>query len=55
MITIGSRWKSTDYKDFVVEGVEKKDNQIWVYYTNGEQKFSCLEPAFRVRFSPCVE
>ena len=61
MINVGSTWKSSDYQDFVVEAVKKLDGDVWIHYARAdkfgsasEQKYSCLEGAFKVRFYPVV-
>jgi hypothetical protein len=61
-VNVGSRWRSSDYKDFVVESVKILAGDTWVHYAKvdkfgmaTDQKFSCLAGAFKVRFSPCVE
>jgi hypothetical protein len=61
MINVGSTWRSSDYKEFVVEAVKVLDNDTWVHYAKADkfgmatdEKFSCLAGAFEVRFHPCV-
>ena len=61
MVNVGSTWRSSDYKSFVVEAVKKLDGDTWVHYAKadkfgcaGDEKYSCLEDAFKVRFHPEV-
>ena len=60
-VNVGSTWRGSDFTDFVVEAVEKLGGDTWVHYARadkfgsaGEQKYSCLEGAFKVRFHPVV-
>lgn len=62
LINVGSRWRSSDFQEFVVEAVKVLAGDTWVHYAKvnkfgsaSDQKFSCLAGAFEVRFSPCVE
>ena len=60
-VNVGSKWRSSDFKEFVVEAVKKLDGDTWVHYAVADkygcatdQKFSCLAGAFEVRFHPVV-
>ena len=60
-INAGSKWRSSDYKEFVVEAVKVLGGDTWVHYARADkfglasdQKFSCLAGAFEVRFHPVV-
>jgi hypothetical protein len=52
----GSKWFSTDMKEFVVISRFDKDDQKWVYYRTNEKEnnveYSCLLESFLSRFSP---
>ena len=61
-VKVGSKWKGSDYTDFVVEAVKQIAGDTWVHYAKADkfgvgtdQKFSCLAGAFKVRFHPSVE
>ena len=61
-VRVGSKWRASDFSEFVVEAVEKLDGNTWVHYAKAgkfgsgtDQKYSCLEGAFKVRFHPTVE
>ena len=61
-INVGSKWRGSDYSEFVVEAVKVLAGDTWVHYAKTDkfgigtdQKFSCLAGAFEVRFSPSVE
>lgn len=61
MINVGSKWRGSDYSEFVVEAVKVLAGDTWVHYARcdkfgfaSDQKFSCLAGAFEVRFSPSV-
>jgi hypothetical protein len=61
-VNVGSKWRGSDYSEFVVEAVENLGDEVWIHYARsdkfgsaGEEKFSCLAGAFDVRFYPCVE
>lgn len=47
-------YRTTDDKNFKVIGLELKDNDPWVTYTNTQtgQEYSCRQEAFLSRFSP---
>lgn len=51
MIRVGSVWESVDAR-FVVIGVIKVDEHIWVHYRNQKtsQEYSCYEESFKNRF-----
>lgn len=60
-VATGSTWRSSDFNEFFVEAVKKLDGDVWVHYAKAdkfgsatEQKYSCLEGAFKVRFYPVV-
>ena len=62
MINVGSKWRGSDYSEFVVEAVKLLAGDTWVHYAKtdkfgcaSDQKYSCLAGAFEVRFSPSVE
>jgi hypothetical protein len=61
-VNAGSKWRSSDYKEFVVEAVKLLSGETWVHYAKtdkfglaSDEKFSCLAGAFEIRFSPSVE
>ena len=61
MINVGSKWRGSDYSEFVVEAVKVLGGDTWVHYSRvdkfgcgSDQKFSCLAGAFEVRFHPVV-
>jgi hypothetical protein len=60
-INVGSKWRGSDYSEFVVEAVKVLGGDTWVHYARADrfgmatdQKFSCLAGAFEVRFYPDV-
>ena len=61
-VNVGSKWRASDFSEFVVEAVKILGGDTWVHYakTNQygsatDQKFSCLAEAFKVRFYPTVD
>ena len=61
-VVTGSVWKSSDYSDFIVEAVRLLAGETWVHYAKTdkfgfatEQKYNCLEGAFKLRFHPVVQ
>ena len=61
-VRVGSKWRGSDYSEFVVEAVKVLAGDTWVQYARTDkfglgtdQKYSCLSGAFTVRFSPSVE
>ncbi len=51
----GQLWGVPD-AEFVINNVDTIEGEIWIHYTNTKtgQPYSCLEPAFKQRFSPIV-
>lgn len=49
-------WTSNNRTDFYVDDVRELNGETWIFYTNTftQQTYSCLEPAFRARFSPTL-
>jgi hypothetical protein len=52
--TVGSVWGTVTNREFVVEEIIKKDNQIWVHYSNEKSTYNCLLDAFVSRFNPHI-
>ena len=57
MVSVGQRWRNSDFHEFVVEAVKTIDGDIWVHYARadkfgsaGDQKYNCLIGAFEQRF-----
>ena len=49
----GSTWTSQDIEFFIVEKIESKDSEDWIYYhkrKNPDQSYCCLVGAFLNRF-----
>lgn len=49
-------WTSDNRTDFYVDDVRELDGETWIFYTNKftHQTYSCLEPAFKQRFTPVL-
>lgn len=49
-------WAGDNRTEFYIDDVRELDGQVWIFYTNTftQQTYSCLEGAFRQRFSPVV-
>ncbi len=49
-------WTGNNRTEFYVDDVRELNGETWIFYTNTftQQTYSCLEPAFRVRFSPAL-
>ena len=52
---VGSKWDTHTGKQFVVEKLEYLDDQVWIYYANGDLKYNCLVEAFVSRFRQVPE
>lgn len=52
----GQIWKSDNRTEFHVDDIRSTDEGTWIHYTNTftQQTYSCLEPAFRLRFIPVL-
>ena len=52
----GQCWQSFNGTEFYVDDVRSTEAGIWVHYTNTftQQTYSCLEEAFRHRFTQIV-
>jgi hypothetical protein len=58
----GTKWKGSNYVEFVVTKVEYKDNDTWVFYKENKytkpdeevREYNCLAGAFTSRFNPSV-
>lgn len=61
LIKLGSKWRGTDEKVFVVLGTMIVEGKNWVYYRLENPKdhlpseFSCYEESFLSRFNPLPE
>jgi hypothetical protein len=57
-VKLGSKWISSDYKEFVVLGIVENSVGIWVYYRTNEREnnkeYSCLIESFLHRFTLVV-
>lgn len=49
-------WTSDNCTDFYIDDVRELDGETWIFYTNKftHQTYSCLEPAFKQRFTPVL-
>ena len=49
-------WSAGNRTEFYVDDVREIDGETWIYYTNTftHQTHSCLEPAFKQRFTPVL-
>lgn len=49
----GQVWASGNGTDFYVDDIRVEGTDVWIHYTNmfTHQTYSCLEPAFRQRFT----
>jgi hypothetical protein len=52
----GQVWGSVNQTEFYVDDIRETEEGRWVHYTNTftQQTYSCLEPAFRLRFVPVL-
>jgi len=52
----GQYWTSFNRTEFYIDDVRVNETGTWIHYTNTftQQTYSCLEPAFRQRFSQVV-
>jgi hypothetical protein len=57
-VKLGSKWISSDYKEFVVLGTVENGEGTWVYYRTNEREnnteHSCLIESFLHRFTLVV-
>lgn len=54
MVSIGSIYRSVDDKRFTVDNVITNAEGTWIFYSQGEQSFSCLIDAFLQRFNEVI-
>lgn len=49
-------WAGDNRTEFYVDDVRELDGKTWIFYTNTftHQTYSCLEPAFKQRFTPVL-
>jgi hypothetical protein len=52
----GQVWTGQNRTEFYIDDIRKAEEGTWIHYTNTftQQTYSCLEPAFRQRFSPIL-
>lgn len=52
----GQTWSSDNRTEFHVDDIRITEEGTWVHYTNTftQQTYSCLEPAFKQRFTPVL-
>ena len=52
----GQYWQSLNMTEFYVDDVRSNESGVWIHYTNTftHQTYSCLEQAFKHRFTPIV-
>ncbi len=52
----GQIWSSSNNTEFHIDDIRKSEEGVWLHYTNTftQQTYSCLEPAFRARFTPVL-
>lgn len=52
----GQYWHSFNRTEFYVDDVRSTETGVWIHYTNTftQQTYSCLEEAFRHRFTQIV-
>jgi hypothetical protein len=59
MIKEGSKWGSSDGKEFIVIHVIEKEGHTWIHYRDNSKseprEYSCYEESFLVRFRPIPE
>lgn len=50
-VKLGSKWISSDHREFWVIAVVERDGNVWVHYRDHEaQEFSCFQDSFLHRF-----
>jgi hypothetical protein len=58
-VKLGSKWTSSDYKEFIVLGVVEGSKETWVYYRTNKREnnveYSCLKESFLHRFTLVVQ
>jgi hypothetical protein len=58
-VKVGSKWISSDYKEFVVLGIFENPQGTWVHYRSNNREnnseYSCLIESFKLRFSQRVD
>jgi hypothetical protein len=58
-VKVGSRWLSSDMKDFIILAVLDHGDDIWIHYRSNfkeeNTEHSCLKESFLSRFSPAPE
>lgn len=52
----GQVWGSMNRTEFHVDDIRITEEGTWIHYTNTftQQTYSCLEPAFKQRFTPVL-
>ena len=52
-LEVGQIWDSANRTEFHIDYIRETEEGRWVHYTNTftQQTYSCLEPAFRQRFT----
>jgi hypothetical protein len=52
----GQIWTAQNRTEFYIDDIRLTEEGVWVHYTNTftQQTYSCLEPAFRQRFTPVL-
>lgn len=52
----GQTWTSSNMTEFYVDDVREVKGEVWIHYTNTftQQTHSCLEEAFKHRFTPVL-
>ena len=58
-VKLGSRWSSSDHKEFIVLGTIKDDKGTWIHYRTNKREnnveYSCLKESFLHRFTLVVQ
>jgi len=59
MVKEGTKWSSTDGKEFLVMHVIEQDGHTWVHYRENRRdeprEYSCYEESFLLRFRQLPE
>jgi hypothetical protein len=58
-VKLGSKWTSSDYKEFIVLGIVEDSKGTWVHYRTNKRdnntEHSCLKESFLHRFTLVVQ
>ena len=52
MIKVGSEWIGSNFKSFIVRGIEQRNDGMWISYASHaeDRTYECLIGAFLQRF-----